>query len=386
MTNDLNSRGIYIHIPFCRAKCGYCDFYSVPLTNTDWLEQYTRGLAAEIEQRASFYDGRSIRTIYLGGGTPSLLTPTQIERILNKLDKLFPLDSNLEVTMEANPITIDQHYLHDCHQAGINRLSLGIQSFSDRELRLLGRLHLARDSEEAILAARAAGFSNINLDLIYGIPGQTTDDWIFNLDRAVQADPQHLSLYLLQLEPHTPMGRRVDQGQLSMLEDEQEYQLYQISRELLAQNGYQQYEISNFARPGRECQHNLLYWQSCEYLGLGAGAVSFIDRSRHQNTVHLDRYLVASADYPRGFWQGDILEEMDERQRWVDAVILGLRTTQGINLADFQSRFGVDLRQEYGELINELLAGGFINIKDGYLHLTPSAYFISNQVLYRFIA
>lgn len=386
MTNDRNSRGIYIHIPFCRAKCGYCDFYSVPLTNTDWLEQYTQGLVAEIEQRASFYDGQPIRTIYLGGGTPSLLTPTQIERLLNKLDKLFPLDSKIEVTMEANPITIDQHYLHDCLQAGINRLSLGVQSFSDRELRLLGRLHLARDSEEAILAAQAAGFSNINLDLIYGIPGQTTDDWIFNLGRAVQADPQHLSLYLLQLEPHTPIGRQVDQGQLCLLEDEQEYQLYQISRELLAENRYQQYEISNFARPGKECQHNLLYWQSCEYLGLGAGAVSFVDRVRHQNTVHLDRYLVASADYPSGFWQGDILEEMDERQRWVDAVILGLRTTRGINLADFQSRFGVDLYQEYAELINELLAGGFINIKYGYLHLAPSAYFISNQVLYRFIA
>ncbi|MGB4019686.1 MAG: radical SAM family heme chaperone HemW [Syntrophomonadaceae bacterium] len=386
MINDLNSRGIYIHIPFCRAKCGYCDFYSVPLADTDWLEKYTRGLAVEIEQRASFYDGKPIRTIYLGGGTPSLLTPTQIEKLLTKLDQFFPLDSDIEVTMEANPINIGQHYLHDCHQAGINRLSLGIQSFNDRELRLLGRLHSAGDSEEAILAARAAGFSNINLDLIYGIPGQTTEDWIFNLSRAVQADPQHLSLYLLQLEPHTPMGRRVDQDQLTMLEDEQEYQLYQISRELLAEKGYHHYEISNFARPGRECQHNLLYWQSCEYLGLGAGAVSFMNRVRYRNTVDLDRYLGACADYPGGLWQGEILEEMDERQRWVDAVLLGLRTTQGINMADFQRRFGVDLSQEYAELLNELLAGGFINIKDGYLHLAPSAYFISNQVLYRFIA
>lgn len=385
MINDCNYRGIYIHIPFCKAKCCYCDFYSVPMRGTDWLEQYIQGLAAEIEQRASFYDGRPISTIYLGGGTPSLLTPGQIERLLSKLAEAFPLSSDMEITMEANPITINMNYLQECRQAGVNRLSLGVQSFIDRELRLLGRLHLAHDSEEAIKAAGAAGFTNLNLDLIYGIPGQTTDDWIFNLRQAVAAAPEHLSLYLLQLEPHTPMGRWVDEGKLSMLEDEQEYRLYQISREMLDQNGYQQYEISNFAQPGRECQHNMLYWHSCEYIGLGAGAVSFINKVRQQNN-RLDGYLQTSADYPLNFWQGEILEEMDERQRWIDAVVMGLRTTQGISIADFKNRFGIDLRQEYAQVINELMAGGFIIIKDGYLRLAPSAYFISNQVLYRFLA
>ncbi len=386
MINHDNYRGIYIHIPFCIAKCNYCDFYSVPIGRSmDWQEQYIRGLVAEIKQRASFYDGQRIITIYIGGGTPSLLTAGQIDRLLTKLAAAFPLSSDIEITMEANPATVNEKYLRECRQAGVNRLSLGVQSFIDRELHLLGRLHSAQDSKEAIRAARAAGFANLNLDLIYGIPGQTTDDWTANLCQAMVADTEHLSLYLLQLEPHTPMGRWVDEGKLLMLEDEQEYQLYQISREFLNHHGYQQYEISNFARPGKECRHNLHYWYSAEYIGLGAGAVSFINRVRQQN-AQLDSYLQVSADYQPGFWQGEILESMSERQRWIDAVVMGLRTTQGIYMEDFKSRFGVDLHQEYAQVINELMAGGFIIIKDGYLRLAPSAYFISNQVLYRFMA
>ena len=386
MINHDNYRGIYIHIPFCIAKCNYCDFYSVPIGRSmDWQEQYIRGLVAEIKQRASFYDGQRIITIYIGGGTPSLLTAGQIDRLLTKLAATFTLSSDIEITIEANPATVNEKYLRECRQAGVNRLSLGVQSFIDRELHLLGRLHSAQDSKEAIRAARAAGFANLNLDLIYGIPGQTTDDWTANLCQAMVADTEHLSLYLLQLEPHTPMGRWVDEGKLLMLEDEQEYQLYQISREFLNHHGYQQYEISNFARPGKECRHNLHYWYSAEYIGLGAGAVSFINRVRQQN-AQLDSYLQVSADYQPGFWQGEILESMSERQRWIDAVVMGLRTTQGIYMEDFKSRFGVDLHQEYAQVINELMAGGFIIIKDGYLRLAPSAYFISNQVLYRFMA
>ncbi|HOQ10096.1 MAG TPA: radical SAM family heme chaperone HemW [Syntrophomonadaceae bacterium] len=385
MINQQDYRGIYIHIPFCKAKCNYCDFYSVPLADGDWLEKYTRGLAAEIQQRASSYDGQPIRTVYFGGGTPSLLTPAQIETILAKLDQAFGLHSPMEITMEANPATVDQKYLRDCRRAGINRLSLGVQSFIDRELHLLGRLHSARDSEEAVQAAFAAGFDNVNLDLIYGIPGQTTGDWEYNLHRAMALAPQHLSLYLLQLEPHTPLGRKVEAGQLYMLEDEEEYQLYRTSQELLAQKNYRQYEISNFALPGKECHHNLLYWDSREYIGLGAGAVSFINRVRFRNTARLEQYLQAAGDYPLNFWQGEILEEMDEEQRWVDAVILGLRTARGINLKDFYRRFGVDLHQKYAEVIQEMKTGGFMIIRDGYLRLTPSAYFISNQILARFI-
>lgn len=377
--------GIYIHIPFCKAKCHYCDFYSVPLAAADWLEMYTQGLAAEIEQRASFYDGRPIRTVYWGGGTPSLLTPGQIEKVITRLDKAFGLDGSTEITLEANPATVDFQYLRDCRQAGINRLSIGIQSFIDLDLRLLGRLHSAQDSRMAVEAANSAGFDNINLDLIYGIPGQTTDDWVFNLMRAVGLEPQHLSLYLLQLEPHTVMGRQVDNGQLFMLGDEQEYLMYKTSQELLALKGYQHYEISNFARKGRECQHNLLYWDSREYIGLGAGAVSFINRARFRNTTQLERYLQTREDYPKGFWKGEILEEMDDSQRWIDAVVLGLRTTRGINLAEFEKRFGVDLCQAYDEVIHEMLTGGFMTISDGYLRLTSSAYFVSNQVLSRFI-
>ena len=295
------------------------------------------------------------------------------------------MSSDIEITIEANPATVNEKYLQECRQAGVNRLSLGVQSFIDRELCLLGRLHSTQDSKEAIRAARAAGFTNLNLDLIYGIPGQTTDDWTANLCQAMAAAPEHLSLYLLQLEPHTPMGRWVDEGKLFMLEEEQEYQLYQISREFLSHHGYQQYEISNFARPGKECRHNLHYWHSAEYIGLGAGAVSFINRIRQQN-AQLDSYLQTSDDYQPNFWQGEILESMSERQRWIDAVVMGLRTTQGINMDDFKRRFGVDLHQEYAQVINELMAGGFIIIKDGYLRLAPSAYFISNQVLCRFMA
>lgn len=385
INEECQGRGIYIHIPFCLAKCHYCDFYSVPLSVNDWLEDYTWGLAAEIKQRASFYDGQPIETIYFGGGTPSLLSPEQISRVLNQIYRNFPVLKGAEITMEANPLTVNRSSLQNYLRAGVNRLSLGVQSFNDQELQMLGRLHKASHSQEAIVAAREAGFQNINLDLIYGFPGQTIDNWLSSLSTALKAGPEHLSLYLLQLEPDTLLGRKIEKKELELLDEELELAMYELGRQALKNAGYEHYEISNFARPGWECRHNLLYWNSCEYIGVGAGAVSFINHVRHKNTNQLKQYLEAAAFGRDLFWQGEVLEKMDKRQRWIDAVLLGLRTRRGLSLDAFQRRFGIDLLHEYETLITSLIEGGFMEIAAGHLRLTPSAYFVSNQVLCRFM-
>lgn len=376
-------RGLYIHLPFCLSKCQYCDFYSVPLQARAELGKYLQGLAAEIRQRALVYDDIPIRSIYLGGGTPSLLSPELVNRLIADLFNSFPVEITAEITMEANPGTLVPSCLPGYLQAGVNRLSLGVQSFCNSELAVLGRLHDEHDSPEAFYESRRAGFTNVNLDLIYGLPGQTITDWCSNLTRAVKMVPDHLSLYLLQLEPCTPLGRKVRHGELDLPDEEVQLEMYLTSRQILANSGYRQYEISNFARPGKECHHNQLYWNSQEYIGLGAGAVSFIGNTRQRNTTHLEAYL--EANHQSGFWQGEILEEMNEQQRWADAVVLGLRRCEGLSLLSFSSRFGVDLLQVYRETIDPLLQGGWLEIADGCLRLTPSSYFISNQILCRFM-
>lgn len=377
-------RGLYIHIPFCRAKCNYCDFYSVPLSTADCLEGYIKGLAAEIKQRALFYDNIPVSTVYWGGGTPSLLAPEHIHRVLSIIKENYPVQADLEISLEANPATVDTKQLQEFREAGINRLSLGIQSFRNEELSVLGRVHTDQDSRDAIQAAREAGIQNLSLDLIYGLPGQTRDDWLFNLQSALEQEPEHISLYLLQLEPHTPLGRKVERKEIFLLDEDLELEMYRLSQQIISQAGYQQYEISNFARTGYECRHNLLYWDSCEYLGFGAGAVSFLSSRRERNTEDISKYI-SHADQT-DFWQGEVLEEMDREQRWVDALLLGLRKTRGIHLQAFNERFGIDILAEYPEVIDDLVGGKFLEITHGYLRMTPSAYFISNQILCRFIA
>lgn len=374
--------GIYIHIPFCLHKCNYCDFYSRAVNDPDLMERYTRSVINELRLRRNEIS-RSFSTIYLGGGTPSLLKTVQIEKILAAVFAYYQARDEAEISMEINPATVNLQDLKDLRSAGVNRISIGVQSFSDTELKILGRMHSGRDAATVLNDVTQAGFDNFNLDLIYGLPGQTMSAWRDNLKLAVDFNPQHISAYLLQLDPATPLARDIEAGVFNCLDDEEEARLYYFTLDYLQDYGYQHYEISNFARPDRECRHNLLYWQSRPYLGIGSGAVSFNGGQRILNQPPLDRYVEDLLDYRRP--PAKILEDMDSRQKINDAVIMGLRLCSGISREDFLYRFGIDILREYQDIINACQNRGLLELKNDRISLTKNAYFLSNQVLCQFI-
>jgi len=381
--NNSDAIGIYIHIPFCLHKCDYCDFYSLPLNEPDMLATYTRSLIAELQQRAEgIYP--PVTTVYLGGGTPSLLSAKQVGKIIAAIYTNYQTCGDIEISMEANPATVKLQDLRELRAAGINRLSVGVQSFADAELKLLGRVHGGRQAMETLDAVRRAGFDNYNLDLIYGIPEQTLDAWQKNLNLSLKFEPQHISTYLLQLDECTPMAGRVREGLIKMLDDELEADMYYTSLDHMQKHGYDHYEISNFARSGYQCRHNLLYWQGREYLGIGSGAVSYLNRQRTLNQPDLSRYMEdIIADRPPS---RDILECMDLRQLVADAIIVGLRLTAGISREDILHRFNCDILVEYRDIIEKLTIQGLLEIKNDRMYLAKRAYFLSNQVLKQFVA
>lgn len=375
--------GIYIHIPFCLHKCDYCDFYSVPVTKLSWLEDYTGSVINELKIRKNEMC-TPFTTIYLGGGTPSLLSPPQIERILEAVFTHYQPQGEPEISMEVNPATVNLTKLKALRAAGINRISIGVQSFSDGDLKTLGRIHNGREASVVLSDVSKAGFDNFNIDLIYGLPGQTLAAWRENLDLAMNFNPQHISAYLLQLDPSTPLAKKIEDGILCMLDDDLEASLYYATLDYLQGQGYRHYEISNFARPNGECQHNLLYWHSRPYLGIGSGAVSFDGIQRSINQPLVESYLEALLE--NHLPPTKILENMDSGQRLSDAIIMGLRLTEGINRADFQQRFGIDILKNYQDIISNCQSQGILELKDDRIYLTKRAYFLSNQVLSQFIS
>lgn len=376
--------GVYIHIPFCIRKCNYCDFFSLPLQDQSYLDKYTQALLNEIKVRRREMSAVQLESIYLGGGTPSLLNGQQLKSILQTVANEFTLLPGAEISLEANPATLDKVKLAQMEEAGINRISLGVQSFFDDELALLGRIHNADAVMETIELLHARGWKNFNLDLIYGLPGQSLDKWLQSLKRAVDCSPSHLSLYLLQLEEQTPMGKDVAGGRLKMLDEDNEWYMFDQAMEYLEGKEFEHYEISNFCRSGYECRHNLRYWQAEEYLGLGAGAVSFINGSRFINEPYLKQYIDTLSSGEQ--WPVKELEHMLGRELMIDALILGLRLCTGIDLKQFKQRFGVDITSEYKEIIAYYRNRGLLNIVNGHLKFTKAGYFLSNQVLCQFMA
>ncbi|MDD3364655.1 MAG: radical SAM family heme chaperone HemW [Syntrophomonas sp.] len=383
MTNSSVPMGIYIHIPFCLHKCEYCDFYSLPITDPVILENYTRSVISELQRRALSLSS-PFASIYLGGGTPSLLLPQQVERIVDSVFANYQPCSDLEISMEVNPATVNLQDLKGLRAAGINRLSVGVQSFADIELKTLGRMHGGYEAQATLRDVVKAGFNNFNIDLIYGLPGQTLSGWQENLSLAMKFNPQHISAYLLQLDESTPMARKVKSGTINLLDDELESELYYTTLNFLAEQGYCHYEISNFARPGYECRHNLLYWQAREYLGIGCGAVSFMNRQRIINQANLNHYIEDMlADRAPHI---EILETMTPRQLAADAIILGLRLTGGIKREEFWERFGIDIMEEYRDVIKTCQVQGLLEIENDRIYLVKRAYFLSNQVFNQFMA
>jgi len=371
--------GLYVHIPFCRHKCNYCSFASYQSRETD-IAVYLCALKAELAQRAG---GRPIRSIYFGGGTPSLLSPEQIGGILATIDSLSAVNEAAEITIEANPGTLDTAYLAAVRGLGVNRLSLGAQSMNNRELDLLGRIHKAAEVQEAVHCARSAGFENLNLDLIYGLPGQGLSGWQRTLDEAIAMKPEHLSLYALTLDAETPMWRALKEMSLPDIDPDLSADQYEMAEDLLAAHGYRHYEISNWAEEGRECRHNMVYWQNRPYLGVGVAAHSWLDGHRMANTGNLDEYLAAFAG------KRPLLPDMDEviglDLELAETVILGLRLEAGVDINSLKNRFGIDVLSYYSQPIREMVDSGLMKHTGEYIRLTRRGRLLSNEVFWRIL-
>lgn len=355
---------LYLHIPFCRKKCAYCDFASWAGREAV-IEPYLRALHGEIRaQGERWAAGRTVTSVFFGGGTPSLLSGDQTRALLDELRAAFVFSPEAEITMEGNPGTLTEENLRACRAAGVNRLSLGVQSFSDALLRRVGRIHTARQAEEAVAMARRAGFDNLNLDLMYGLPGQSEDDFARSVARAVELGAEHLSLYSLILEEGTPLFRAVQAGECALPDEETVLSMQHGAEAYLARAGYRRYEISNYARSGRECRHNLLYWRRGEYLGLGCAAHSLMEETRFANTGSLDDYLA-------GGRAGDA-EPVSAEERYEEQVMLGLRTCEGVPETLLSGR---------ERSVARLIEGGFLVREGGRLHATQRGADLLNALI-----
>jgi oxygen-independent coproporphyrinogen-3 oxidase len=376
MSQDI---ALYIHFPFCRRRCGYCSFVSYQGRESD-IPEYVKALKKELILRAT---DQRVCSIYFGGGTPSLLSPEQIHEILSVVHSHFTVNEASEVTLEANPGTVDEIYLTAVRKAGINRLSLGVQSLDDGELALLGRIHTAAEAREAVRLARNAGFTNLSLDLIYGLPGQTLSSWHRTLDEVIRFSPEHVSLYPLTLEDDAPMRLAIQRGEVPPLDPDLTADQYELAQDTLEEHGYLHYEISNWARDGYKCKHNLVYWQNLPYLGVGVAAHSYIDGHRLANTTDLDSYLNAFSRNSPPAWELD--EEIVPELQLSETVILGLRLSEGVCLEGIRSRFGIDLLKHYSQQVDETAALGLLEYSGQRIRLTRRGRLLGNEVFWRFL-
>lgn len=383
--------GLYVHVPFCRVKCYYCDFVSYAGRREEDIRAYLSALRQEgwlYQQRYTQKgedDGNGAifaQSLYIGGGTPTCLTSGQLSVLFGHLEALFHLPQGIEITVEANPGTIEREKLKCLKEVGCNRLSLGVQSFSPRELQVLGRIHRDREIYESYETARKTGFTNINLDLMYGLPGQSLADWRKNLRQAVALRPEHLSLYQLNIERETPFARLVDKGLLEEFEQDTAYAMYREAIAYLEENGYRHYEISNFALPGRESLHNQIYWRNEEYLGLGAGAAGFLTGIRYRNTPDINAYIerLARGELP-------LVEEevINEELSMAETMFLGLRLREGVNKEHFREKYGVGLEEKYGQVLVKLLDRGLLEETPTHIALSRKGLYVANLVMQEFL-
>ena len=372
--------GLYLHVPFCLRKCPYCSFFSVP-AGPEKVARYSQALARQIEVLAAADWGgcQPFTTIFFGGGTPSLLPATELAGLLRDCLAKFPWAAGeIETSIEVNPATVGEAELRQLRRAGFNRLSVGVQSLADSELLALGRPHNAAEAGAVVAAARRAGFTNLNLDLMFGLPDQTAAGWQRTLQAAIGLEPEHLAIYELTIEENTPFAELRDQGRLALPDEDEVLTMMAITAEETAGAGFGHYEISNYARPGRECRHNLKYWHNGSYLGLGAGAVSCLDGRRSAAVQNVEQYCraIESGQEP---WSE--VEELNSEARFRETVIMGLRLTAGISLVDLERRFGMRAEEYYGSILNRLVAQGLLIIKGNNLRLTPTGLALANQVM-----
>jgi oxygen-independent coproporphyrinogen III oxidase len=358
-------------MPFCRSKCAYCDFASYAGREAD-VPRYVDAVVREITRRGEETGHPRADTIFLGGGTPSLLDEFQMARILVTLTEAFPIEAGAEITCECNPGTLTPTFARELRKAGVNRLSLGAQAKQSHLLRVLGRIHDWEDVIASVRSARRAGFDNINLDLMFGLPEQTVADWRETLVAAIALRPTHLACYGLIIEEGTPISRDVAAGRLALPDEETEREMYELARQTLAEHGYEQYEVSNFARPGYACRHNIGCWTRVPYLGFGSAAHSFFNECRTMNPPSLDAYL--AGERPK-------TEYISRAEARFESLMLGLRMTRGVKDEDFARTHGMGIRAAFGEKLDKPIAAGLLEWHNGDLRLTRLGMDLQNSVL-----
>ena len=375
---------LYFHIPFCLSKCSYCDFTSFDHHEIS-PDSYVELLLGELFLRAKSHEPITSPTLYFGGGTPSILAPEQISRLMDAVRKHITIDKEAEITLEANPGTVTLESLKGYLAAGVNRLSIGIQSLEDCQLALLGRIHSADDARTAFKAARTAGFSNIGIDLMHGIPGQTLDAWQSTLREAVALEPEHISVYGLSVEAGTPFAKKAEKGELNLPDEEQAVAMFEQTAESLCRAGYEHYEISNFARPGYRSRHNQIYWRRGNYLGFGAAAHSFLIRSdygvRWGNPPTLGAYAaaVSSEKLP------EIALSLTRKEAMAEFMFLGLRLLEGVDREEFTAQFGLELEAAFPKVVGRLCERGLLSMEGSMLRLTSKGLLLANLVMEEFV-
>jgi oxygen-independent coproporphyrinogen-3 oxidase len=392
-----SSLSLYVHIPFCSLKCSYCDFNS--FANLEHLvPEFTRAMCDEMRLWGPATAGRRVETVFFGGGTPSLLPIEQLEAIVGAMRESFSVAPGAEITLEANPGTVDVGYLRRLVALGVNRISFGVQSFHDDELAALDRIHSAAEAKECFAWAREAGFARTNLDFIYGLPEQPLERWQQTLEQAVELRPEHLSLYALTVEEGTKLAYDIDHGRVPEPDGDAQAEMYAWSQRRLAEAGYEQYEISNWALPGEECRHNLVYWHNGDWLGLGPGAHSHLGGTRFADVYSPKQYIRVVAETAAGgvaagearevirsMRQVTFVDETPPALQMADTAILGLRLNEGLDVGGFERRFGTGVEEAYGDVIAEMTSLGLLERADGRLRLTERGRYLANEVFVRLL-
>lgn len=382
----MEKAGVYLHIPFCRSRCSYCDFATDVYKNSETVERYVFALVKEIEnfEPGNFtglkISANAVDTIYFGGGTPSLLAPNQVEKILNSVYKKFAVAENSEITMEMNPATVTPETAREYRTLGVNRASFGAQTFDDAELKRLGRRHTSRDVRETIDLLRNADFSNVSFDLIAGLPRQTLKDWERNLDEALKLNPEHLSLYLLEIHEGTPLAEQIKSKRQPLPDEDSAAEMYETILDKTAAENFRQYEISNFCQPDFESKHNSKYWTCAPVFAFGCSAHSFDGaQKRRANERDTAKYVSLIETTSAAVAEESTVDLKSE------FVFLGLRLTKGIDLGEYEKRFSKNLQLEYAEDLQYLQEAGLIEIIAGYLKLTRRGMLFSNEVFAVFV-
>lgn len=374
--------GLYIHIPFCIKKCKYCDFNSFKL-NIDEKKKYISALEQEMKLYKDEVKDKEIDSIFIGGGTPTVLNGDEIKTLFKKINENFKIKEDAEITMECNPGTIDEKKLLAMKESGVNRLSIGLQAVQNHHLKYIGRIHTYEEFEKNYIEAKNIGFNNINIDLMYALPNQTVEDWKETLEKIVKLNPEHISSYSLILEENTELFDMFNRKEFRLLDEDTDIEMYEYTINYLKLHGYNQYEISNYAKTGYECNHNILYWKCENYIGIGTSSAGYLNNIRYNNICEIDKYEEAVLNNKKPIEFEEFTSEKDEIE---EKIFLGLRMNEGIKFIDFEEKYNLNFEDKYKEQIEKLTKMNLIEVDNQGMRLTQKGREISNSVFVEFMS